>query len=502
MKAGLELRLGQSLSMTPQLQQSIRLLQLSTLELALEIQQAVDTNPLLEIADSDEFPEGDGPANELGEATEAPDPDFQEDPNAVSGEALISGADDSPPDDPFTVDAQWEDYYESDGSTSFSAPENHNDEFDPYATTSTGVESLRDHLLSQIHLTHLTQRDTAIATTIIESIDNTGYLADSLEEIHTLLNRDWPNLQIEDVTTILHLIQSLDPVGVGARDLNECLLLQLQQKAKDLPYRDVAMQICTQNLIETIAQREYQQAQRTLGVDQTSLEGALMILQGLDPRPGSNVGAVAADYLIPDVLVSFRNDHWQVDLNPEIAPKLRVNQTYARMINRSSRGEDASYIRSHLQEARWFIKSLRSRNETLLNVARAIVAHQTEFFEQGEVAMKPLVLREIADELSLHESTVSRVTTQKYMLTPRGTFEFKFFFSSHVGTSDGGECSATAIRAMIKKLVSEENPRKPLSDAKIADLLIEQGIDVARRTIAKYREAMGIASSTDRKRLI
>jgi RNA polymerase sigma-54 factor len=223
-----------------------------------------------------------------------------------------------------------------------------------------------------------------------------------------------------------------------------------------------------------------------------------MILQGLDPRPGSNVGAVAADYLIPDVLVSLRNNHWQVDLNPEIAPKLRVNQTYARMINRSSRGEDASYIRSHLQEARWFIKSLRSRNETLLNVARAIVAHQTEFFEQGEVAMKPLVLREIADELSLHESTVSRVTTQKYMLTPRGTFEFKYFFSSHVGTSDGGECSATAIRAMIKKLVSGENPRKPLSDAKIADLLIEQGIDVARRTIAKYREAMGIASSTDR----
>ncbi|ANJ66157.1 RNA polymerase factor sigma-54 [Halothiobacillus diazotrophicus] len=502
MKAGLELRLGQSLSMTPQLQQSIRLLQLSTLELALEIQQAVETNPLLEIADTDDFSEGEGPSSELAEGSETVDSDYQEDPNALAGEALLSGTDETTPEDPFTVDSQWEDYYESDGSTSFSAPENNHDEFDPYATTSSGVESLRDHLLSQIHLTHLTQRDTAIAAALIESIDNMGYLADSLEEIHAMLIEDWPNLQIEDITTVLHLIQSLDPIGVGARDLNECLCLQLQHKPKDLPYRDVAMRICEQNLIETIAQREYQQAQRALGVDQTALEGALMILQGLDPRPGSSVGSVAADYLIPDVLVSFRNNAWHVDLNPEIAPKLRVNQTYARMINRSSRGEDASYIRSHLQEARWFIKSLRSRNETLLNVARAIVAHQTEFLEQGEVAMKPLVLREIADELSLHESTVSRVTTQKFMLTPRGTFEFKYFFSSHVGTSDGGECSATAIRAMIKKLVNEENPRKPLSDAKIADLLTEQGIDVARRTIAKYREAMGIASSTDRKRLI
>ncbi|MGC8698474.1 MAG: RNA polymerase factor sigma-54, partial [Halothiobacillus sp.] len=313
---------------------------------------------------------------------------------------------------------------------------------------------------------------------------------------------DWPDIALEDVNTALHLVQSLDPIGIGARDLNECLSLQLRQKPDATPYKQTALEICERNLIEAIAQREYAQVLRTLSIDQATLEGALLLLQGLNPRPGAAVGSVAADYLIPDVLVSLRMGQWQVDLNPEIAPKLRVNQTYARMINRSSRGEDASYIRSHLQEARWFIKSLRSRNETLLNVARSIVARQTAFFEQGETGMRPLVLREIAEELELHESTVSRVTTQKYMLTPRGTFEFKYFFSSHVGTSDGGECSATAIRAMIKKLVSEENPRKPLSDAKIADILIEQGIDVARRTIAKYREAMGIASSTDRKRLI
>ncbi|MHB1228910.1 MAG: RNA polymerase factor sigma-54 [Halothiobacillus sp.] len=502
MKAGLELRLGQSLAMTPQLQQSIRLLQLSTLELALEIQQAVDTNPLLEIADTDDFSDRDEAYAETSDTVISVDANFQEDPNAQSGEALLTPNNELTPDDPFALDTQWEDYFEVDGSTSFSAAEHHHDDYDPYATTSNGVESLRDHLLSQIHLTHLTPRDTAIATALIEAIDPTGYLADSLEEIQTMLVVEWPDIAFEDINTVLHLVQSLDPIGIGARDLNECLSLQLRQKPAHTPLRDVAIQICERNLIEAIAQREYNQVLRILGIDQATLEGALLLLQGLNPRPGANVGAIAADYLIPDVLVGLRNGVWQVDLNPEIAPKLRVNQTYARMINRSSRGEDASYIRSHLQEARWFIKSLRSRNETLLNVARSIVARQTAFFEQGETGMRPLVLREIAEELELHESTVSRVTTQKYMLTPRGTFEFKYFFSSHVGTSDGGECSATAIRAMIKQLVSEENPRKPLSDAKIADLLIEQGIDVARRTIAKYREAMGIASSTDRKRLI
>jgi len=502
MKAGLELRFGQNLAMTPQLQQSIRLLQLSTLELALEIQQAVDTNPLLELVETEEFGDRDEAFAETSDTALSLDTPLQADPNAQSGEALLEPNHELTPDDPFALDTHWEDYFEADGSTSYSAGEQNHDEYDPYATTSNGAESLRDHLLSQIHLTHLTPRDTAIATAIIESIDPTGYLADTLEEIQTVLATDWPNIALADVNTALHLVQSLDPIGIGARDLNECLSLQLRQKPSDTPYKNVALQICERNLIEAIAQREYAQVLRALTIDQATLEGALMLLQGLNPRPGASVGSTAADYLIPDVLVSLRMGQWQVDLNPEIAPKLRVNQTYARMINRSSRGEDASYIRSHLQEARWFIKSLRSRNETLLNVARAIVARQTAFFEQGDTGMRPLVLREIAEELELHESTVSRVTTQKYMLTPRGTFEFKYFFSSHVGTSDGGECSATAIRAMIKKLVSEEDPRKPMSDAKIADLLIEQGIDVARRTIAKYREAMGIASSTDRKRLI
>ena len=502
MKAGLELRFGQNLAMTPQLQQSIRLLQLSTLELALEIQQAVDTNPLLEIADTDDFPERDDTFAETSDTAFNFEASLPPDPKAQSGEALLEPNHDLTPDDPFALDTHWDDYFEADGSTSFSAGEQNHDEYDPYATSANSAETLRDHLLSQIHLTHLTPRDTAIATAIIESIDPTGYLVDTLEEIQTVLLSDWPDMTLDDINTALHLVQSLDPIGIGARNLNEALSLQLRHKPSDTPYLNVALAICERNLIEAIAQREYPQVLRSLSVDQASLEGALLLLQGLNPRPGAAVGSTAADYITPDVLVSVRQGRWQVDLNPEIAPKLRINQTYARMINRSSRGDDASYIRSHLQEARWFIKSLRSRNETLINVARAIVARQTDFFEQGETGMRPLVLREIAEELELHESTVSRVTTQKYMLTPRGTFEFKYFFSSHVGTSDGGECSATAIRAMIKKLVNEENPRKPLSDAKIADILIEQGIDVARRTVAKYREAMGIASSTDRKRLI
>lgn len=501
MKPGLELRLGQSLAMTPQLQQSIRLLQLSTLELSLEIQQAVETNPLLEFTEGEEFGAAD---DSFGEATENPiEYTASDDPNTLSGESLLNAPEPANESgEIFELDTRWDDFYESDGSTAFSAAEHNFDEYDPYATTSSGIESLRDHLLSQIHLTALSARDTVLATTLIEAIDGAGYLAEPLDELWAMLAPQWPDLSEDELLAVLHLVQSLDPVGVGARNLNECLSLQLAALPAATPHRDTARAICERNLMPAIAEREYAFVLKQLQVSQTELEQALKLIQSLNPRPGAAVGSVAADFVVPDVIVSHKNGRWQVDLNPEIAPKLRINQTYARMINRSSRGEDASYIRSHLQEARWFIKSLRSRNETLLNVARAIVARQTDYFEQGETGMKPLVLREIAEELSLHESTVSRVTTQKFMLTPRGTLEFKYFFSSHVGTSDGGECSATAIRAMIKKLVSEENPKKPLSDAKIADMLIEQGIDVARRTIAKYREAMGIASSTDRKRLI
>ncbi len=502
MKTGLELRLGQSLAMTPQLQQSIRLLQLSTLELQVEIQQALETNPLLEVAEA-----GDTSFDESGEETGEDASATEIDPNAAKGEEILSDRPEQSADESLALDTSWDDYYEPDGSTSYSAPSADMEDRDPYATTSNGEESLRDHLLSQIHLSHISEQDSAIAFALVESIDGAGYLVESLEDILEMLHEDWPELGLDEVEAVLHLIQTLDPAGVGARSLAECLALQLRQLPNsDDPLcrkaQETALALCETGLIEEIGRREYDRAKRALGVTEAELATALELIQSLNPRPGAAIGSVAADYITPDVIVTARNGKWQVDLNPDIAPRLRVNQTYARMINRGSRGEDATYIRSHLQEARWFIKSLRSRNETLLNVARAIVERQHEFFEKGDIGMKPLVLREIADTLSLHESTVSRVTTQKYMLTPRGIFEFKYFFSSHVGTSDGGECSATAIRAMIKALIADENPRKPLSDAKIADTLCGEGIDVARRTIAKYREAMGIASSTDRKRLV
>ncbi len=491
MKAGLELRLGQSLAMTPQLQQSIRLLQLSTLELSLEIQQALDSNPLLEVGE-DEHPEEDSTDQESNE---------EQDPEVQAGEELLEDRKDKAADDDLVVDSSWEDYYESDGSTSLST-NTPGDDYDPFATQSTGEDNLRDHLLSQIHLATLSETDRRIATALIESIEPSGYLEEPLQEIVALLKDELPGIDVEEVEATLHYIQRLDPVGVGARSLAECLIIQIDQLHRDDPAAADARAILKGDWLEAIARRELPQVTKGLGISRERLELALRLIQVLDPRPGLSIGDTAADYIKPDVLVTHREDGWHVDLNPEIAPRLRVNQTYASLIDRSSRGKDATYIRNHLQEARWFIKSLRSRNESLLNVAREIVRRQIEFFEQGEIAMKPLVLREIAETLDLHESTVSRVTTNKYMLTPRGVFEFKYFFSSHVGTSDGGECSATAIRARIKKLVEEENPKKPLSDAKIATMLGEEGIDVARRTIAKYREAMGIASSTDRKRLI
>ncbi len=491
MKAGLELRLGQSLAMTPQLQQSIRLLQLSTLELSLEIQQALDTNPLLEVGE-DEHPEEETAEQEAKE---------EQDPGLQAGEELLDDRKDKSADDDLVVDSTWDDYYESDGSTPLSANAP-GDDYDPFATQSTGEDNLRDHLLSQIHLATLSETDRRIATALIESIEPSGYLDESLEELVALLKDELPGIDAEEVEATLHYIQRLDPLGVGARSLAECLIIQIDHLHADDPAAADARAVLEGNWLEAIARRELPQVTKGLGISRERLEAALGLIQLLDPRPGLAIGDTTADYIKPDVIVTHREDGWHVDLNPEIAPRLRVNQTYASLIDRSSRGKDATYIRNHLQEARWFIKSLRSRNESLLNVAREIVRRQIEFFEHGEIAMKPLVLREIAETLELHESTVSRVTTNKYMLTPRGVFEFKYFFSSHVGTSDGGECSATAIRARIKKLVEEENPKKPLSDAKIATMLGDEGIDVARRTIAKYREAMGIASSTDRKRLI
>ncbi len=350
-----------------------------------------------------------------------------------------------------------------------------------------------------MNLTPFSSGDLAIATTIIDAINENGYLGSNIEDIQAGL--DDQEVGRDEVEAVLHRIQAFDPPGVGARDPQECLLLQLRQMPEDTPRRDKAIRLCA-DFFELLAGRDQNQIMRRLKVSEDELQKINQLIQSLNPHPGSLVADAQTQYVIPDVFVSRKNGSWHVELNPEATPKLRVNAHYAKLIRRADRGADNTYLKNHLQEARWFIKSLVSRNETLLRVATKIVEFQKGFFEHGPEAMRPLVLRDIAEALEMHESTISRVTTQKYMHTPRGTLEFKYFFSSHVSTAAGGECSATAIRALIKKLIAAEISNKPLSDNKLAAILSEQGIEVARRTVAKYREAMSIPPSNKRKRLL
>ncbi|MEW5973888.1 MAG: RNA polymerase factor sigma-54 [Pseudomonadota bacterium] len=491
MKAGLELRQGLSLAMTPQLQQSIRLLQLSSLELQTEIQQAIEANPMLEIED------------ESGEETEPAAIETREAlPTTRLDEAdttldLEAPRQEMPEELP--VDSRWDDIFEADGSTSYSKGSAEDEERDFLSHTSSGQESLHDHLLSQMLLTPLSPRDQQIATAIIESVDEDGFLEQPLDSIVEGLRHDLPDIELDEAEAMLHLVQQFDPPGVAARDLGECLALQLRQVEHPSPAHADAARLLEH--LDLLASRDYTRLQRLLKIDAEALKAALQVLQGLNPRPGAELRSQDVEYVIPDVIVRRVGGQWRVELNPDITPKLRINNLYAGFIQRGRRGEDMNYMRNALQEARWFIKSVQSRNETLLAVAEAIVRRQQDFLEHGEAAMRPLVLREIAEELGLHESTVSRVTTNKYMHTPRGVVEFKHFFSSHVGTADGGEASSTAIRARIKQLVADEPACKPLSDSRLTQLLEAEGINVARRTVAKYRESLGIPPSNERKRL-
>jgi RNA polymerase sigma-54 factor len=489
MKQSIQLRLGQHLTMTPQLQQAIRLLQLSTLELQLEVQGVLDSNLMLEVD------EGDAPsAAEL--AAESREHSGSE--AAEGGDAELAPRTETIPDD-LPVDTNWEDTYDM-GSTSYSAPAD-NDNRDFFETHTGEGQSLQEHLLWQLDLTPFTDIDHVIAEAIIDSINDDGYLSVPLAELHESLGLD-PELEIgiEEVEAVLHRIQHFDPVGVGAREPAECLLIQLRQMDSDVRWRQQAMELVQQH-VNLLANRDYNQIMRRMKLGEPELQEVLKLIQSLNPRPGSQITNSKPQYVVPDVFVLKNKGKWQVELNIEATPKLRINSHYASLVRRADNSDDNAYLRNHLQEARWFLKSLQSRHETLMKVARCIVDRQRNFFEYGDEAMKPLVLRDIAEAVEMHESTISRVTTQKYMHTPRGIFEFKYFFSSHVGTDDGGECSATAIRAIIKKLVAAEKPTKPLSDSKIASLLADQGIKVARRTIAKYREAMAIPPSNERKRL-
>lgn len=501
MKQSLQLKLGQQLTMTPQLQQAIKLLQLSTLDLQQEIQSALDSNPMLEVGEEGEDAPGDLPvadfsANAQAAAPEAPVNSTSE--VEIDGERELAAEwrEDIPDDLP--VDTRWDDVYQTTGTTGNGSGGDDSD-FDMDSRNS-AAESLQDHLHWQLNLTRMSDADRMVATAIIDAIDPNGRLTTSPEELLEGLPED-SGLELDEVMAVLHRVQQFDPPGVAARDLRECLLIQLQQMAPETPWLRETRLVVDKHIL-LLGSRDYAQLMRRSRLKENELREVLKLIQTLNPNPGEFITAASAEYVVPDVFVRKLRGRWTVELNPDIAPRLRINANYASLVRRADSSSDNTYLRDNLQEARWFLKSLQSRNETLLKVSTQIVEHQRGFFEYGEEAMKPLVLHDIAEAVGMHESTISRVTTQKYMHTPRGIFELKYFFSSHVATESGGECSSTAIRALIKKMIAAENPRKPLSDSKITELLADQGIVVARRTIAKYREALAIPPSNERKRLI
>jgi RNA polymerase sigma-54 factor len=362
------------------------------------------------------------------------------------------------------------------------------------------VDSLREHLIWQLDCTRLSQTDYDIGLAIVDSIDDSGYLTETLDDLYDGLRPQFESLERDEVEAVLHLVQHFDPLGVAARSLSECMLIQLEQFDPQTPHLAKA-RLMAEKYLEQLAANDMALLRRRLQASEAELAQIIKLIQTTNPHPGHSISQNHAEYVVPDVYVAKKAGEWRVSINPDNAPKLRINDQYAGMIKRSDSSDDNNYLKNQLQEARWFINSLRSRNETLLRVANAIVERQHAFLDYGEEAMQPMVLRDIAEQLEMHESTISRVTTQKYMHTPRGILEFKYFFSSHVNTDNGGECSATAIRAIIRKFVAAEKPEKPLSDNKIATLLGEQGIKVARRTVAKYREALQIPPSNERKRL-
>ncbi|HIB4856674.1 TPA: RNA polymerase factor sigma-54 [Escherichia coli] len=477
MKQGLQLRLSQQLAMTPQLQQAIRLLQLSTLELQQELQQALESNPLLEQIDT----------HEEIDTRETQDSETLDTADALEQKEM--------PEE-LPLDASWDTIYTA-GTPSGTSGDYIDDELPVYQGETT--QTLQDYLMWQVELTPFSDTDRAIATSIVDAVDETGYLTVPLEDILESIGDE--EIDIDEVEAVLKRIQRFDPVGVAAKDLRDCLLIQLSQFDKTTPWLEEARLIISDHL-DLLANHDFRTLMRVTRLKEDMLKEAVNLIQSLDPRPGQSIQTGEPEYVIPDVLVRKHNGHWTVELNSDSIPRLQINQHYASMCNNARNDGDSQFIRSNLQDAKWLIKSLESRNDTLLRVSRCIVEQQQAFFEQGEEYMKPMVLADIAQAVEMHESTISRVTTQKYLHSPRGIFELKYFFSSHVNTEGGGEASSTAIRALVKKLIAAENPAKPLSDSKLTSLLSEQGIMVARRTVAKYRESLSIPPSNQRKQLV
>ncbi|MBM3390417.1 MAG: RNA polymerase factor sigma-54 [Betaproteobacteria bacterium] len=471
MKQTLQLKLSQHLALTPQLQQSIRLLQLSTLELNQEIETFLQDNPLLEREDE---PAPEAPAY------------------AASGDALQTPAEslDGAPPEPNFGDAVPADWIGEGGASP--SRDDRNDDEPSFAEIQAAATSLRDHLDAQLAMMPLSECDRSLVRLLIEALDDDGYLAQSLEELAEMLP---PELEVDldELQIALKHLQNFDPPGIGARNASECLALQLANLPASRT-RDLALKI-VRNHLDQLAARDYVRLRKAVACGEEELREAQALIRSLNPRPGAQFSPADTRYVVPDVVVRKVRGHWVASLNAEAMPKLRINRLYADILQ----GQRGSGLASQLQEAKWLIKNVQQRFETIQRVSQAIVERQRQFFEHGEVAMRPLTLREIADQLGLHESTISRVTTQKYMASPRGVYELKYFFGSHVATEAGGAASSTAIRALIKQLVGAEDGKKPLSDAQLAEILGQQGIVVARRTVAKYREAMNIPPVNLRK---
>jgi RNA polymerase sigma-54 factor len=478
MKHSLQLKLSQHLTLTPQLQQSIRLLQLSTVELNQELERYLAENPLLERSDLGPPDEGSTKLTPNGAEPE--------------GETRAPAEESREEQPSFAEDHGFGDEHGPTGSS-----RRDDDDRDDFTQFAAAEPTLQEHLFGQLSLTGLTERDKRIAAMIVGHLDEDGYLKQELEELREAALGAMPDLEIEDLQIAMRHVHNLEPTGVGARDVAECLELQLKSLPDRTPHRDLAIELVTKHL-DVLAARDFNRLKRLLAVSEDDLREIRALVLTLDPKPGRAFGSGDVRYVVPDVVVRKTGGRWMAALNRDAMPRLRINKMYADILQ-ASRENGGKHLSGQLQEARWLIKNVQQRFDTILRVTQSIVDRQKNFFEHGEVAMRPLVLREIAEAVGLHESTISRVTTQKYMLTPRGIFELKYFFGSHVSTDTGGACSATAIRALIKQLVAAEDARKPLSDHRISDILAQQGIQVARRTVAKYREAMHIQPANLRK---
>lgn len=502
MRQGLQLKFSQQLNMTPQLQQAIKLLQLSTLDLEQEIIEQLYNNPLLETDEQEGVKDQIQQDNNSGTDDVSFDNDDPENyTQAQDSTEHVSGTSETTWEtensDNLPIDNNW-----SEGASTAIKPQSNDNDFNLDAVYQV-TESLQDHLFWQLNLITLSNRDKAVAEAFIDAVNDNGFLSNDLQEITAHLkdqNKDDP-LQDDELVAVLKRLQQFDPPGIFARNLKECLSIQLNQLSDETPYLQVA-KLLVDDFLEDIASTELAKLVRKSKVDQVCLQHGLELIRTLNPRPGEMLAADDTEYIVPDVYIEKLSGRWKVRLNNSNIPRIKINQTYSDLIRRADDSAENQFLKKNLNEARWFIRSLESRNDTLTQVTMAIIDFQKGFLEHGPVAMKPLVLSEIAEQLDLHESTISRVTTKKYMATPQGIFELKYFFSSHVGTSDGGECSSTAVCAILKMLIEAERPCKPLSDNKLTALLADQGIQVARRTVAKYRESMNIPSSSQRKRFV